>query len=48
MTYGSPTLVLVPVLNISKVINSGIVVVLSREDDSVQVTRMSVGNRMAY
>lgn len=48
MTYDSPTLVLVPVLNISKVINSGIVVVLSREDDSVQVTRMSVGNRMAY
>lgn len=48
MIHGSPTLVLVPVLNIGKVMDSGIVVVLSREDDGVQIARMSVGNRVAY
>lgn len=40
------TLILIPVSNISKVENSSVVVVLTREDDVVDISRVSICNWM--
>lgn len=41
------TFVLVPVRNIGEIIDSGVVKVLTREEDIIEVAGMGVGNRMA-
>lgn len=40
------TFILVPVANVSKVKDSSVVIVLAREDDVLQVSRMSICDRM--
>lgn len=40
------TLILIPVSNISKVENSSVVVVLAREDDVVDISRVNICNWM--
>ena len=40
------TLVVVPVVHALKVEDSGVVEVLAREDDVIQISRMGVGDRM--
>lgn len=43
---GDLTFILIPVANVSKVKNSSVVVVLAREDDILQVSGVSICDRM--
>jgi hypothetical protein len=43
---GTIKLVVLPLGNILEIVNSGIIEILTGEDDVIQVTRMSVRNRM--
>lgn len=42
------TLVVLPFVHVLKVINTSIVVVLTREDNSIQVARVGISNRVAW
>lgn len=42
------TFVLVPVSDVMEIIHSGIVVVLSRKHDSIQISGMSISDRVSY
>lgn len=41
------TFVVLPLVNILKVVDTGVVVVLAREDNIVQVLRVGIGNGVA-
>lgn len=42
------TLVLIPVSNIVEVENTCIIIILSGEDDIIQISRMCIGDRVTY